>query len=103
MHFDWTINVGNLIAAFTFLVLAAIAWTDLRWRVKNLESSRTENLEWRKEHMIDADSRDQIIIRMDKLLERIETLIEERGGGRRAFIRSDNPPPYHGPERRGKS
>ncbi len=61
MKFDWTVNLGNLIASVTFLVLAAAAWTDLRWRVQNLET-------WRKEHMIDSDSRDAIISRMDKIL-----------------------------------
>jgi hypothetical protein len=61
MHFDWTVNVGNLVAAMSFILFAAMAWRDMNWRVRNLE-------EWRKLHQIDADGRDQIIIRMDKIL-----------------------------------
>jgi len=92
MHFDWTISFGNLVSAFAFLFLAALAWRDLTWRVKNLET-------WRKEHQIDADSRDKIIERMDQILIRIETMFEERGA-RMNYTRRNDPPPYHGPERR---
>jgi hypothetical protein len=60
-HFDYTISIGNLITAFAFILCAVLAWRDMNWRVKNLEV-------WRKEHMVDADSRDQIITRMDKIL-----------------------------------
>lgn len=52
--------------------------------------------------MIDSKSRDSIIARMDKLLDRLDALIEERSGGRRKFVRSETPAPYYGPERRGK-
>lgn len=53
--------------------------------------------------MIASDSRDSIIARMDKLLDRLDALIEERSGGRRKFVRSgETPDPYYGPERRGK-
>lgn len=61
MHFDWTISLGNVVSAGTFVVLAVTAWRDLRWRVTNLEV-------WRKEHQIDSDSRDAIISRMDRIL-----------------------------------
>lgn len=61
MHFDWTVSLGNLIAALTFTVLAGMAWNDLRWRIQNLEI-------WRKEHQIDSDGRDEIIRKMDKIL-----------------------------------
>jgi hypothetical protein len=61
MHFDWNVSIGNVITAATFIVLAITAWRDMNWRVRNLEV-------WRKEHQVDADSRDQIITRMDKLL-----------------------------------
>lgn len=61
MHFDWNVSVGNVFTATTFLIMTVIAWRDLNWRIKNLEI-------WRKEHMVDADSRDQIIQRMDKIL-----------------------------------
>jgi hypothetical protein len=60
-HFDWTITAGNIIAAVSFVVFSVLAWRDMNWRVKNLET-------WRNEHMIDSDSRDIIINRMDKIL-----------------------------------
>ena len=61
VHFDWTITAGNVIAAVSFIVLSVLAWRDMNWRVKNLET-------WRREHMIDSASRDIIINRMDKIL-----------------------------------
>lgn len=61
LKFDWTISLGNIVAGLTFTIAAVLAWRDLVWRVKNLET-------WRKEHQVDADSRDKIIRRMDKIL-----------------------------------
>lgn len=71
LKFDGTITLGNVVATLTFLILAAIAWTDLNWRVKNLEV-------WRTQHIIDANARDAIIKKMDKMLDRIDLLIEVR-------------------------
>lgn len=70
-HFDLTITLGSIISSLSFIVLTLFAWRDMNWRVKNLE-------QWRVEHIIDSDSRDAIIKKMDNLLTRIETLIEER-------------------------
>lgn len=61
IRFEPTINFGSVIWALSSLVLAVAAWRDLNWRIKNLEV-------WRTEHMVDADSRDAIIGRMDKIL-----------------------------------
>ena len=69
-HFDWTISLGNIISAVTFLILAGFAWRDLTWRVKNLET-------WRKEHMLDADSRDRLLTNIDKILYHV-TRVGER-------------------------
>ena len=71
MHFDWTINVGNVFTLIGVAVLAIVAWKDLTWRLKNLET-------WRLEHMLDADSRDQIIFKLDKVLERMEQRDKDR-------------------------
>lgn len=68
LKFDWTINIGNVAAAAMFLLLAAVAWTDLRWRVKNLEV-------WQAEHKVESKQRDEIIQRIDRLLERVEGFI----------------------------
>jgi hypothetical protein len=65
VHFDGTISIGNVLTTISFLVLALVAWRDMNWRVKNLET-------WRKEHMVDADSRDAIIAKLDKVLDRID-------------------------------
>jgi hypothetical protein len=73
MHFDWTISIGNVITATTVFILAAMAWKDLVWRIKNLES-------WRTEHMIDADARDSIIMKIDILLERFKAVVDDREG-----------------------
>jgi len=102
VKFDWTINVGTLISALLFLTTSVIAWTNLRWRVTNLETGEVANREKWKEHMLDSDSRDQIISRIDKLLQKVETIIEERSGGRRTYMRTEHPEPYLGEERRGR-
>jgi hypothetical protein len=86
VHFDWTITLGNLLSIIGLFLTAIGAWTaailakrDLEWRITNLEV-------WRKEHMIDADSRDSLIETqqktmqaIEKLLEHVKTLVEERG------------------------
>jgi hypothetical protein len=72
MHFDTTINLGNLIVAGSFIFMAIIAWRDLTWRIKNLEV-------WRREHMIDSDARDQIISRLDKIVAFIDRELQNRG------------------------
>jgi len=91
MHLDWTISIGDIIKSTSLFVLAVLAWSNLRWRVNNLEI-------WRKEHMIDSDSRDEIIKSIEKLVGRLDTLLNDR----RTFIRSEHPSPYGGEERRRK-
>ncbi len=61
MHFDTTINLGNLLVAASFIFFGIIAWRDLTWRIKNLEI-------WRTEHMIDSDARDLILTRLDRII-----------------------------------
>jgi hypothetical protein len=46
VRFDWTINVGSLLAILTVLIGILFAWRDHEWRVRNLESWRE-----RYEHM----------------------------------------------------
>lgn len=91
MHFDWTLSIGDIIKSTMLFVLAILAWNNLRWRVNNLEV-------WRKEHMVDADSRDAIIRSIGTLVQRIDALISDR----RAFIRSEHADPYRGEERRAR-
>jgi hypothetical protein len=62
IRFDGTISLGNIVSAFTFLLLAALAWRDLIWRIRNLET-------WKVQHMSDADGRDKVILKMDKFLD----------------------------------
>ena len=71
MHFDSTISLGNIISAVTFLLLAGIAWTDLRWRVKNLEV-------WRCEHMVDSESRDTLIKSLADITNKLQWVDEAR-------------------------
>lgn len=71
MHFDTTISIGNIIMSGSFLIAAVLCWRDMDWRVKNLEI-------WRKEHMVDADSRDKIIEKLDRILDRIDWRLKLR-------------------------
>jgi hypothetical protein len=71
IRYDGTVTLGNIVSAITFLCLAAIAWTDLRWRIRNLEV-------WRKEHMMDADSRDHLLRNSEMMLQHLKTLVERR-------------------------
>ena len=75
IHFDGTITLGSILSAVCFLFLAAVAWRDLNWRIKNLEN-------WRKEHMVDADSRDELVRNSQLMLQHLKTLVERRGGNR---------------------
>jgi len=74
--FDWTITLGNIVSAITFIFAGVIAWRDLTWRIKNLET-------WRVEHMIDADARDELIRKMDHVIEllrfQIKLLMSDKG------------------------
>ena len=71
LHFDWSISLGNIITCFTGIVLIIIGWKDLTWRITNLES-------WRREHMIDACARDEIIVKLDRIIERMEQREKDR-------------------------
>lgn len=82
MHFDWTISLGNIITAGTFLVFAILAWRDMDWRVKNLEI-------WRNEHMVDADSRDAIIAKFDHLIVKLEVTTDALDRAVRLMEQSD--------------
>lgn len=71
VRWDFTINVGTLITICVFLVGAIAAWLDLTWRIKNLET-------WRTEHMVDSDSRDKLQGAMGKILDRLGWVEEHR-------------------------
>jgi hypothetical protein len=69
--FNWTISIGNLLTIGLASIAAVGAWKDLTWRIKRLE-------EWRVEHMIDACARDNIIAKLDRLLERWDQREKDR-------------------------
>ena len=75
VHFDGTVTLGSILSATCFLFLAAVAWRDLNWRIKNLEI-------WRKEHMIDSDARDALMRNSEMMLQYLKTLVDERGNKR---------------------
>lgn len=68
---DTTIHLENVVTFVTMLIVAIVGWRDITWRVKNLES-------WRTEHMIDSDARDLLIKKMDTMLERQDVLIQQQ-------------------------
>ena len=76
MHFDSTVSLGNVISAAAFTILALFAWRDLTWRIRNLE-------DWRKTHMIDADARDALLAKMDRIIDHLrwqtEYMLGKRG------------------------
>lgn len=76
-HFDWTISLGSILSMGAFLVMALFAWRDLTWRIQNLEV-------WRKEHQIDSDSRDDIIRKMDLVLDHVRWQTDHMLGRREA-------------------
>jgi hypothetical protein len=81
MHFDPTINLGNILSGVTFLALAMFTWRDLTWRIKNLET-------WRKEHQIDANARDELIGNMKEILNHVRWQTDRMLG-----IKDEPPPP----------
>ena len=46
MHWDPTINIGNLITIALALIAIVFAWRDMDWRIKNLETWRREQIAW---------------------------------------------------------
>ncbi len=68
VKFDWTISLGNIVTGGSFLALCVVAWRDLVWRIKNLE-------QWRKEHMVDADARDRLLLNLELISARLEILV----------------------------
>lgn len=81
-HFDSTVSIGNILTVAVLTLTAVAAWRahksyqqskaaaedaqaaakrDLEWRIKSLEI-------WRGEHMIDADARDTLIRKQDKIV-----------------------------------
>lgn len=84
MKFDLTISLGNIISTTFYIVLIVIAWRDMHWRVKNLET-------WRREHQVNSDSRDNIIRKMDLMMVRLEdafNILKQQNQERRRFPRS---------------
>lgn len=75
IQFDGTITLGSIIWGVTSLTLATIAWADMRWRVKNLET-------WRLEHMLDADARDKILHKLEVVSGRLEFIIHQMNNRR---------------------
>jgi hypothetical protein len=76
MHFDETVTLGNVLAGVSFSVMALFAWRDLTWRIKNLEL-------WRAEHMVDSDARDQLMHKLDSVIELLQfqiSLLMGKGG-----------------------
>jgi hypothetical protein len=78
IHFEATISLGNVLTFLAFALAAIKFWSaqieykkDMEWRVNNLEI-------WRKEHMFDADARDQILSNSNKVLERLEWVEDAR-------------------------
>lgn len=71
MHWNGEITLGNLLTILAFLGAIFAAWTDLNWRVKNLET-------WRKEHIVDSDARDVINKKLTEILSRLTP--QRRGG-----------------------
>jgi hypothetical protein len=76
IRFDGTITLGSVIWASSTILLAIIGYRDLQWRIKNLE-------EWRKEHMIDSDARDQLIKKLSDVLVGVQYLVKESKERRR--------------------
>lgn len=66
LRFDGTISIGSVFMGLSFLLMAAMTWRDMDWRVKNLEI-------WRKEHMVDADSRNEIMQKLDTVLNHVRS------------------------------
>jgi hypothetical protein len=78
LRFDLNISLGNVITFLGFLFAGIKFWSaqveakkDFEWRIGNLEI-------WRKEHQVDADSRDQILANTTEVLRRLEWVEDAR-------------------------
>lgn len=71
VHFSGEITLGSILSSITFIALTIVAYKDLQWRVHNLEV-------WRREHMMDADARDNLLRSLSEIATKLNTLIERR-------------------------
>lgn len=78
LHFDSTITLGNVLTIVLLVVAVMKFWAaqtaarrDLEWRIDKLEV-------WRREHMVDADARDKLLTRLDKMCDHLEYLVKEK-------------------------
>lgn len=78
LRFENTVSLGQVLSALFFLLGGAAAWTDVRWRIRNLES-------WKEKHVEDSEQRDALIRKLDIANEHFETLIGTRQVGGRRF------------------
>jgi hypothetical protein len=76
MHFDWTISLGNVVTAVTFLAMALLSWRDLNWRMKILEA-------WKSTH---EHSSEQSLANITMLRESIAKLTEIANGQERRLV-----------------
>ncbi len=79
VHFDPTISLGSIFSIIGLIIAIFKFWTsqeaakkaqaaaqrDLEWRITNLET-------WRKEHTIDADSRQHLVMQLGTIVGRLE-------------------------------
>jgi hypothetical protein len=71
IHFSGEITLGSILSSITFVAMTIVAYKDLQWRVRNLEV-------WRKEHMLDADARDNLLKSLSEIAVKLNTLIDRR-------------------------
>lgn len=108
MHFNGDVSIGNLLTLVSLIFVGAAAWRaanrskdakqaheraeasyrrDLEWRITNLEN-------WRKEHMIDADARDKLLMDMKEILAHVRWQTDYMLVGA-ASNPKENPPKKH--------
>jgi hypothetical protein len=101
-HF-WDVSLANVI---TWLLIAS-GYIGTQYVIVKLQGQRldghdsamNEFKEWIKQHQVDSNERDLILAKLTTLSAASERRLEKLED-RTRYVRSDNPQPYYGPERR---
>jgi hypothetical protein len=104
-HF-WDVSLANVI---TWLMIA-ITFIGSQYLQVKLNAQRMNGFEkWVEKHEKETQRREEVALQVQLAIVKLTGIAEASGQrienleARERWVRRDNPPPYYGPERRGKS
>lgn len=100
---SWDVSLGNVVT----WVLVATGFIGTHYvSVKLLTQRMNGFAKWAEKHQEESEARNELLQTMGRTIERLSVLSElaerriEKLEDRPSYVRSSDPPPYYGPERR---